>query len=67
MTMSSHNPVKHLRHVVKQQIHIMDVQSTNLQHLCNAVMSTWTKIWGMFPVPGSIYAMNNKCISEGKL
>lgn len=31
MTMSSHNPVKHLWHVVKQQIHIMEVQSTDLQ------------------------------------
>lgn len=26
-----------------QEIHIMDVQPTNVQQLCDAVMSIWTK------------------------
>ncbi len=38
------NPIEHLWDVVKWQIHIMDVQPTNLQQLCDAIMSIWTKI-----------------------
>ncbi len=38
------NPVEHLWDVVEQEIHIMDVQPTNLQPLCDAIMSIWTKI-----------------------
>ncbi len=30
--------------VVEQDIHIMDVQPTNLQQLRDAIMSIWTKI-----------------------
>ncbi len=38
------NPIEHLWDVVEREIHIMDVQPTNLQQLCDAIMSTWTKI-----------------------
>ncbi len=38
------NPIEHLWDVVKQEIHIMDVQPTNLQQLCDAIMTIWTKI-----------------------
>ncbi len=38
------NPIEHLWDVVEREIHIMDVQPTNLQQLCNAFMSLWTKI-----------------------
>ncbi len=38
------NPIEHLWDVVEQEIHIMDVQSTNLQQLCDAIMTIWTKI-----------------------
>ncbi len=38
------NPVEHLWDVVEREIHIMDVQTTNLQQLCDAIMSIWTKI-----------------------
>ncbi len=38
------NPIEHLWDVLEREIHIMDVQPTNLQQLCDAIMSTWTKI-----------------------
>ncbi len=38
------NPIEHLWDVVEREIHIMDVQPTNLQQLCDAIMSIWTKI-----------------------
>ncbi len=38
------NPIEHLWDVVEQEIHIMDVQPTNLQQLRVAIMSIWTKI-----------------------
>ncbi len=38
------NPIEHLWDVVEQEIHIIDVQPTNLQKLCDAIMSIWTKI-----------------------
>ncbi len=38
------NPIEHLWHVVEREIHIMDVQTTNLQQLCDAIMTIWTKI-----------------------
>ncbi len=37
------NPIEHLWDVVEREIHIMDVQPTNLQQLCDALMSIWTK------------------------
>ncbi len=39
------NPIEHLWDVVEREIHIMDVQPTNLQQLCDAIMSIWTKIY----------------------
>ncbi len=38
------NPIEHLWDVVEREIHIMDVQPTNLQQLCDAFMTIWTKI-----------------------
>ncbi len=38
------NPIEHLCDVVEREIHIMDVQMTNLQKLCDAITSIWTKI-----------------------
>ncbi len=38
------NPIEHLWDVVEREILIMDVQPTNLQQLCDAIMSIWTKI-----------------------
>ncbi len=38
------NPIEHLVDVVEREIHIMDEQPTNLQQLCDAIMSIWTKI-----------------------
>ncbi len=38
------NPIEHLWDVVEREIHIMDVQPTNLQQLCDAIVSIWTKI-----------------------
>ncbi len=38
------NPIEHLWDVVGREIHIMDVQPTNLQQLCDNIMSIWTKI-----------------------
>ncbi len=38
------NPLLHLWDVVEHEICIMDVQSTNLQQLRDAIMSIWTKI-----------------------
>ncbi len=38
------NPIEHLWDVVEREIRIMDVQSTNLQQLRDAIMSIWTKI-----------------------
>ncbi len=34
------NPIEHLWDVVEREIHIMDVQPTNLQQLCDAIMSS---------------------------
>ncbi len=38
------NPIEHLWDVVEREIHIMDVQPTNLQQLCDDIISIWTKI-----------------------
>ncbi len=38
------SPIEHLWDVVEREIHIMDVQLTNLQKLRDAIMSIWTKI-----------------------
>ncbi len=38
------NPIEHLWDVMEREICIMDVQTTNLQQLCDAIMSIWTKI-----------------------
>ncbi len=38
------NPIDHLWDVVEREIHIMDVQPSNLQQLRDAIMSIWTKI-----------------------
>jgi len=38
------SPIENLWDVVEQEIHIMDEQLTNLQQLCDAIMSVWTKI-----------------------
>ncbi len=38
------NPIEHLWDVVEREIHIMDVQPTNLQKLRDAIISIWTKI-----------------------
>ncbi len=38
------NPTENLWDVVEREIHIMDVQPTNLQQLRDAIMSIWTKI-----------------------
>ncbi len=37
------NPIQHLWDVVEQEIRIMDAQPTNLQQLCDAIMSIWPK------------------------
>ncbi len=38
------NPIEHLWDVVEREILIMDVQTTNLQKRCDAIMTIWTKI-----------------------
>ncbi len=38
------NPIEHLWDVVECEIRIMDVQPANLQQLCDAIMSIWTKL-----------------------
>ncbi len=38
------NPIEHFWDVVEREIHIMDVQPTNLQQLRDAIMSIWTKL-----------------------
>ncbi len=38
------NPIEHHWDVVEREIHIMDVQLTNLQQLRDAILSIWTKI-----------------------
>ncbi len=38
------NPIEHLWDVVERKICIMDVQPTNLQQLCDVIMTIWTKI-----------------------
>ncbi len=38
------NPIEHIRDVVEREIHIMDVQPTNLPQLRDAFVSIWTKI-----------------------
>ncbi len=38
------NPIEHLWDLVEREIHVMDVQMTNLQQLRDAIMSIWTKI-----------------------
>ncbi len=37
-------PIEHLWDVVEQEIHIMDVQPTNLLQLRDAIMSIWIRI-----------------------
>ncbi len=38
------NPIEHLWDLVEREICFMDVQPTNLQQLCDAIMFIWTKI-----------------------
>ncbi len=38
------NPIEHLWGVVEWEIRMMDVQTTNVQPLLDAIMSIWTKI-----------------------
>ncbi len=38
------NTIEHLWDVVEREISIIDVQPTNLQQLCDAIMSIWTNI-----------------------
>ncbi len=38
------NPIEQLWDVLEREIHIMDVQPTNLQQLHDAIISIWTKI-----------------------
>ncbi len=38
------NPIEHLWDVEEREILIMDVQTTNLQQLCDDIMTIWTKI-----------------------
>ncbi len=38
------NPIEHLWDVVEREILIMDVQTTNLQQLRDAIMTIWTNI-----------------------
>ncbi len=50
------NPIEHLWDVMEREI-IMDVQPTNLQQLCDAIMSIWTRISEeCFTTPCWIYA-----------
>ncbi len=51
------NPIEQLWDVVEREIHIMDVQPTNLQQLqwCYHVNMD-QNLWGMFPTPCWIYA-----------
>ncbi len=39
------NPIEHIWDVVEREIHIMDVQPTNLQKLRDAIMSIWSKLF----------------------
>ncbi len=43
-TVTRSQSIEHLCDVVEREIHIMDVQPTNLQQLRDAIMSMWTKI-----------------------
>ncbi len=57
----------HLWDVVERENRIMDVQPTNLQQLCDAIISIWTKISEeMFPTLCWIYTKINQGSSEGK-
>ncbi len=51
------NPIEQLWDVVEREICIMDVQPTNLQQLCDAIMSIWTKISEEF----FQHLVENKC------
>ncbi len=53
------NPIEHIWDVAEQEICIMDVQQTNLQQLCDAIVNMDQNLWGMFPTPYWIYAMKN--------
>ncbi len=43
-TVTRSQSIEHLWDVEEREIHIMDVQTTNLQQLCDAIMTIWTKI-----------------------
>ncbi len=40
-TVTRSQSIEHLWDVVEREIHIMDVQTTNLQQLCDAIMTIW--------------------------
>ncbi len=50
--------MEHLWDVVEREIHIMDVQPTNLQQLHDAIVSIWTKISEECPTPPIMPHMN---------
>ncbi len=61
------NPIEHIWDVVEREIHIIDVQPTNLQQLCDAIMSIWTKISEeCFQHLAESMSWRIKVISEGK-
>ncbi len=53
------NPIEHLWDVVEREIHIMDVQTTNLQQLWCYHVNMDQNLWGMFPTPCWINATKN--------
>jgi len=39
------NPIEHLWDVLEREIHIMDMEPTNLQQLCEAIMTILAKVF----------------------
>ncbi len=60
------NPIEHLWDVVEREICIIDVQPTNLQQLCDAIMTIWTKISEECFQHLESLSWRIKAISEGK-
>lgn len=45
------HPIDHLWDVVEQESRSTNVWVTDLQQLCDAIVSTWARISGMLPEP----------------
>ncbi len=65
-TVTRSQSIEHLWDVVEREIHIMDVQTTNLQQLCDAIMTITNISEQCFPTPFESMPRRIKAVLKAK-